>query len=69
MSSSSKSRVAYIEPSTLDGKPCMSLSQLASDVANEARLHNMLTHYVGINSRAGAGRRKVKITITVEDAA
>lgn len=68
MSSSSKSRVAYIETNDA-GKPCMSLAKLASEVAHDAHLDNMLTHYVGINSRAGAGRRKVKITITVEDAA
>lgn len=65
MTSSTRSKTAYIETND-KGNPCQSLAQLATEVAHSARL-NELWNYAGLNSRPAPGRRKVKITITVEE--
>lgn len=66
MSSASKSQVVYIETNNA-GKPCYTLAKLATEVAHTAHLDSVTWHYAGINNRPAAGRRKVKITVTVED--
>jgi hypothetical protein len=57
---------AYIETNDV-GKPCMSLSVLASEVAFTAGFGALESHYPGVTKRPAKGRRKVRIVVTIED--
>lgn len=56
-----RSKVAYIEPND-EGKPNQTLSQLADDLSYEA----FMAARISTANRPGKGRRKVRITVTVE---
>lgn len=57
-----KSKIAYIEPRD-DGKPCMTLAMLLSDVESYGL---DIRGIPGVTPHSGKGRRKVQITVTVE---
>ena len=61
----SKSKIIYIEPDNA-GEPCCTLADLLVEVADNAGLKNMPLNYCGMANKPAKGRRKVKITITVE---
>ncbi len=66
MAKVSKSKVAYIETNS-EGAPCGSLQEFAQEMAENARLDNLFM-YCGLTPRPAQGRRKVRLTVTVEDA-
>lgn len=57
---------AYIENNDA-GKPCMSIPKLANEIVHQAGLDRGPDFPAGLTSRRAANRKKVRITITVEE--